>query len=593
MTEQSGTEQSGGTGGFVPKPWPRKLRSQEWFGGTSRDQIYHRGWMKNQGLPHDLFDGRPVIGILNTWSELTPCNAHLRDLAERVKFGIYEAGGFPVEVPVFSASESAFRPTAMMFRNLAAMAVEEAMRGQPMDGAVLLVGCDKTTPSLLMAAASTDLPSIVVTGGPMLNGYFRGERVGSGTHLWKFSEAVKAGEMTQGEFMEAEASMSRSPGSCNTMGTASTMASMAEALGMALSGNAAIPAVDSRRRVMAHLTGRRIVQMVKDDLKPSDILTKQAFENAIRTNGAIGGSTNAVIHLLALAGRVGVDITLEDWDRCGRDVPTIVNLMPSGQYLMEEFFYAGGLPVVLKRLGEAGLLHKDALTVSGETMWDQVKDVENHNEDVIRPADRALAEHGGIAVVRGNLAPQGAVLKPSAASPHLLTHRGRAVVFEDIDDYKRRIGDEALDIDETCVMVLKNCGPKGYPGMAEVGNMGLPAKVLRKGITDMVRISDARMSGTAYGTVVLHTSPEAAVGGPLAVVRDGDMIELDVPNRRLHLDISDAELAARLAAWVSPAAPPASGYAKLFHAHVEGADTGADFDFLKGCRGAPVGRDSH
>ncbi|WP_103335865.1 L-arabinonate dehydratase [Pseudotabrizicola formosa] len=578
---------------FKPAQWPRKLRSQEWFGGTGRDQIYHRGWMKNQGFPHDLFDGRPVIGILNTWSELTPCNAHLNDLAQRVKNGIYEAGGFPVEVPVFSASESAFRPTAMMFRNLAAMAVEEAMRGQPMDGCVLLVGCDKTTPSLLMAAASTDLPSIVVTGGPMLNGYYRNERVGSGTHLWKFSEAVKAGEMTAEEFAEAEAGMSRSPGSCNTMGTASTMASMAEALGMALSGNAAIPAVDSRRRVMAQMTGRRIVQMVKDDLKPSDILKKEAFENAIRTNAAIGGSTNAVIHLLAIAGRVGIDLSLDDWDRCGRDVPTIVNLMPSGKYLMEEFFYAGGLPVVIKRLGEAGLLHKEALTVSGDSMWDQVKDVRNHNEDVILPADKALTQSGGVVVVRGNLAPKGAVLKPSAASPHLMVHRGRAVVFEDIDDYKTKINDEALDIDESCIMVMKNCGPRGYPGMAEVGNMGLPPKVLRKGITDMVRISDARMSGTAYGTVVLHTSPEAAAGGPLAVVRNGDFIELDVPNRRLHLDISDDELTARLAAWVPTHDLYPSGYGWLHQRHVEGADTGADLDFLKGPRGAAVGRDSH
>ena len=578
---------------FKPAKWPRELRSQHWFGGTSRDVIYHRGWMKNQGLPHDLFDGRPVIGILNTWSELTPCNAHLNDLAQRVKHGIYEAGGFPVEVPVFSASESAFRPTAMMFRNLAAMAVEEAMRGQPMDGCVLLVGCDKTTPSLLMAAASTDIPSIVVTGGPMLNGYFKNERVGSGTHLWKFSEAVKAGEMTAAEFAEAEASMSRSPGSCNTMGTASTMASMAEALGMALSGNAAIPAVDSRRRVMAQITGRRIVQMVKDDLKPSDILKKPAFENAIRTNAAIGGSTNAVIHLLAIAGRVGIDLTLDDWDRCGRDVPTIVNLMPSGKYLMEEFFYAGGLPVVIKRLGEAGVLHRDALTVSGETMWDQVKDVVNHNEDVILPADKALAQSGGVVVLKGNLAPKGAVLKPSAATAALMVHRGRAVVFEDIDDYKAQINDEALDIDETCIMVLKNCGPKGYPGMAEVGNMGLPPKILRKGITDMVRISDARMSGTAYGTVVLHTSPEAAAGGPLAVVQNGDFIELDVPNRRLHLDIPDAELAARLATWLPRTAAPDSGYAFLHNAHVMGADTGADLDFLLGCRGNPVGKDSH
>ncbi|MEO6300477.1 MAG: L-arabinonate dehydratase [Paracoccaceae bacterium] len=578
---------------FKPAAWPRKLRSQEWFGGTSKDNIYHRGWMKNQGFPPDLFDGRPVIGILNTWSELTPCNAHLNDLAQRVRNGIYEAGGFPVEVPVFSTSESAFRPTAMMFRNLAAMAVEEQMRGQPMDGCVLLVGCDKTTPLLLMAAASTDIPSIIVTGGPMLNGYYKNERVGSGTHLWKFSEAVKAGTMTAAEFVDAEASMSRSPGSCNTMGTASTMASMAEALGMALSGNAAIPAVDSRRRVMAQLTGRRIVQMVKDDLKPSDILVKDAFENAIRTNAAIGGSTNAVIHLLAIAGRVGIDLTLEDWDRCGRDVPTIVNLMPSGKYLMEEFFYAGGLPVVIKRLGEAGLLHKDALTVSGQTAWEQVKDVVNHNEDVILPADKALTQSGGVVVVKGNLAPKGAVLKPSAATPALMTHRGRAVVFEDIDDYKAKINDEALDIDETCIMVLKNCGPKGYPGMAEVGNMGLPPKVLRKGITDMVRISDARMSGTAYGTVVLHTSPEAAAGGPLAVVQNGDFIELDVPNRRLHLDISDAELAKRLAAWQSHVVVPESGYAFIHHAHVMGADTGADLDFLLGHRGDAVGKESH
>ncbi|SLN36575.1 L-arabonate dehydratase [Pseudoruegeria aquimaris] len=578
---------------FKPAKWPRRLRSQEWYGGTSRDAIYHRGWLKNQGHPHDLFDGRPVIGIMNTWSDLTPCNGHLRELAEKVKAGIWEAGGFPVEVPAFSASENTFRPTAMMYRNLAALSIEEQMRGQPIDGAVLLVGCDKTTPSLLMAAASTDIPSIVVTGGPMLNGYFRGERVGSGTHLWKFSEAVKAGEMTQDEFLEAEQSMSRSTGTCNTMGTASTMASMAEALGMALSGNAAIPAVDSRRRVMAQMSGRRIVQMVKDDLKPSDILTKQAFENAVRTNGAIGGSTNAVIHLLAIAGRVGVDFTLDDWDACGRDVATIVNLMPSGDYLMEEFFYAGGLPVVLKHLGEAGLLHKEALTVAGTPIWDDVKDAVNWNPDVIRPVEKALTPQGGIAVLKGNLAPKGAVIKPSAASEHLLKHRGRAVVFEDIDDYKARIDDEDLDIDETCVMVLKNCGPKGYPGMAEVGNMGLPPKVLRKGITDMVRISDARMSGTAYGTVILHTSPEAAAGGPLAVVRDGDMIELDVPARRLHLDITEAELAARLEAWAPSHPVPPSGYEWLHQAHVEGADTGADLDFLKGCRGSAVGKESH
>jgi L-arabonate dehydrase len=399
--------------------------------------------------------------------------------------------------------------------------------------------------------------------------------------------------MTQEEFLDTESAVTRSSGTCNTMGTASSMASMSEALGMALSGNAAIPAVDSRRRVMAQLTGRRIVQMVKDDLKPSDILTREAFENAIRTNGAVGGSTNTVVHMLAIAGRVGVDITLDDWDRCGRDIATILNLQPSGKYLMEEFFYAGGLPVVLKRLGEADKLHREALTVSGETIWNEVKGAVNWNEDVILPVDKPLTEKGGIAVLKGNLAPKGAILKPSAASPHLMQHRGRAVVFEDIDDYKARINDDALDIDETCIMVLKNCGPKGYPGMAEVGNMGLPPKVLKKGIKDMIRLSDARMSGTAYGTVILHTSPEAAAGGPLAVVQSGDMIEVDVKNRRLHLDISDAELGDRLSQWTPLHDKPQSGYAWLHQQHVEGADTGADLDFLKGCRGAAVGKDSH
>ena len=578
---------------FKKAEWPRPLRSHHWYGGTSRDHIYHRSWMKNQGLPADLFDGRPVIGICNTWSELTPCNAHLRDLAQRVKHGIYEAGGLPVEFPVFSPGESSLRPSAMMYRNLAAMDVEEALRANPLDGVVLLAGCDKTTPALLMGASSVDIPAIMVSGGPMLNGWFRGERVGSGTALWQMSEAIKAGEISAEDFLDAEQSMSRSPGSCNTMGTASTMASMAEALGMALSGNAAIPAVDSRRRIMAHLSGRRIVDMVKDDLKPSDILTRQAFENAIRTNGAIGGSTNAVVHLLAIAGRVGVDLTLDDWDMLGRDIPTIVNLMPSGKYLMEEFFYAGGLPVVMRMLLDGGKLHADALTVSGNPVGDDLAGVRNWNEDVIRPVDKALTHQGGIAVLKGNLAPNGAVIKPSAASAHLMVHRGRAVVFEDIDDYKAKIVDEALDIDETCIMVMKNCGPKGYPGMAEVGNMGLPPKVLRKGIRDMIRISDARMSGTAYGTVVLHTSPEAAVGGPLAIVRTGDMIEIDVPNRRLHLDLSDAEIAQRMMAWTPLPDQPSSGYARLFLDHVQGADTGADFDFLKGYRGAAIPKDSH
>ena len=579
---------------FIPSPWPRILRSQKgWFGGDTKDNIYHRSWMKNQGFPADLFDGRPIIGICNTWSELTPCNAHLRDLAQRVKNGIYEAGGFPLEFPVFSVSESTLRPTAMMFRNLASMEVEEILRGAPIDGVVLLVGCDKTTPSLLMGAASVDIPAIVVSGGPMLNGKWRGKDIGSGTSLWQLSEERQSGKLSTKEFIEAEIGMSRSPGSCNTMGTASTMASMAEALGMALSGNAAIPAVDSRRRVMAHMTGRRIVQMVKDDLKPSNILTRSAFENAICINGAIGGSTNAVIHLIALAGRIGINLTLDDWDELGHDIPTIVNVQPSGKYLMEEFFYAGGLPVVIKILVDIGKIHSDVLTVSGNTIAEEVKDVHNWNEDVIRPVNKALIQNGGIAVVKGNLAPNGAVIKPSAATKKLMIHRGRAVVFENIDDYKAKINDELLDIDETCIMVLKNCGPKGYPGMAEVGNMGLPPKILRKGITDMIRISDARMSGTAYGTVFLHTSPEAASGGPIAIVENGDMIEVNVPKRKLHLDISDNEMTARLSKLQLSLDVPKSGYAFLYHNCVLGADQGADFDFLVGKRGHKIPKHSH
>lgn len=575
--------------------WPRRLRSQDWFGGTGKNAIMHRSWMKNQGLPADTFDGRPIVGICNTWSELTPCNAHLRDLAERVARGVYEAGGFPVEFPVFSCGESTLRPTAMMFRNLASMDVEEAIRANPIDGVVLLGGCDKTTPSLLMGAASVDIPAILVSGGPMLNGKWRGKDVGSGTAVWQFNEMIKTGEMSLEEFMDAEQGMARSAGSCMTMGTASTMASMAEALGMTLAGNAAIPAVDARRRVIAQLSGRRIVDMIKEDLKPSDILTREAFENAIRVNGAVGGSTNAVLHLLALAGRVGIDLTLDDWDRLGRDVPTIVNLQPSGKYLMEEFYYAGGLPVVIKAVGEMGLLHKDAITVSGDTIWNGVKDAVNYNDDVIVPREKALTQSGGIAVLRGNLAPKGAVLKPSAASPHLMQHRGRAVVFESIEDYHARINRDDLDIDETCIMVLKYCGPKGYPGMAEVGNMGLPPKVLKKGITDMIRISDARMSGTAYGTVILHTAPEAADGGPLALVQNGDMIEVDVPARRLHLDVSEEELARRRAAWTKPDMPITGGYGKLYIDTVMQADKGADLDFLVGRRGAdiPFNRDSH
>ena len=570
-----------------------KRRSAEWFGHADKDGFNHRSWLRNQGTPSHMFDGRPVIGICNTWSELTPCNAHFRTIAERVKRGVYEMGGYPVEFPVMSLGETLMRPTTMMFRNLVSMDVEESIRANPIDGVVLLVGCDKTTPALLMGAASCGLPTLALSGGPMLNGRFRGEQIGSGTHVWKFDAMVKAGEMTMTDFMDAEACMSRSIGHCMTMGTASTMASMVEALGMGMPTNAAIPAADARRNTLAHMVGRRIVEMVREDLTIDKVLTKEAFENAIRANGAIGGSTNAVIHLLAVAGRIGVDLSLDDWDRLGQEVPCLVNLMPSGQYLMEDFYYAGGLPAVLRELGEAGLLHKDALTVNGATMWDNVKEAECWNREVIHPLSNPFKDQGGIAVLRGNLAPSGAILKPSAATPELMQHRGRAVVFEDIDDYKARVDDPDLEIDETSVMVLKNCGPKGYPGMAEVGNMALPAKLLKRGITDLVRISDARMSGTAYGTVVLHTAPEAAVGGPLALVKEGDMIELDVEGRRLHLDVSEAELAARREAWQPTEEPTGRGWARLHDLHVTQADRGCDLDFLVGASGAPVPRESH
>ena len=568
-----------------------KRRSSDWWGKADKDGFAHRSWMKNQGLPEDLFDGRPVIGIANTFSEFNPCNAHFGGIAERVKRGIYEAGGFPVEFPVFSNSESQLRPTAMLYRNLASMDVEEAIRGLPMDGVVLLVGCDKTTPALLMGAASCDLPTICVSGGPMSNGHYRGEQIGSGTHVWKFSEAVKAGEMSLEDFLGAEQANARSAGHCMTMGTASTMASMVESLGIGMPHNAAIPAVDSRRNVLAHMAGRRIVDMVREDLKMSKLLTKENFENAIVVNGAIGGSTNAVVHLQAIAGRMEIDISLDDWDRLGQSVPCLVNLMPSGKYLMEDFYYAGGLPAVIREVGD--FLNKDAMTANGKTLWDNNKDAPNYNHDVIFPLSEPFKPNGGLAVLRGNLAPDGAIIKPSAASPELMNHRGRAVVFEDIEDYKAKIDDDNLDIDESCVMVLKNCGPRGYPGMAEVGNMGLPTKVLKKGITDMVRVSDARMSGTAYGTVVLHVAPEAAAGGPLALVQNGDMIELDVANRRLHLDVSEDELSRRRADLQTFENPHLRGYSKMYVEHVTQADTGADFDFLIGRGGTPKLRESH
>ncbi len=568
---------------------PRR-RSQAWFGAGDKSGFIHRSWLKNQGYPNDLFDGRPVIGICNTWSELTPCNGHFRELAEFVKRGVYEAGGFPLEFPVMSLGETQLRPTAMLFRNLASMDVEESIRGNPMDGVVLLMGCDKTTPALLMGAASCDLPTIGLSGGPMLNGKFRGKDIGSGTDVWRMSEMVRAGEMSQEEFVEAESCMSRSKGNCMTMGTASTMANMVEALGMSLPENAAIPAVDSRRNRLAQLTGRRIVEMVEENLQMSRILTRHAFENAIRVNAAIGGSTNAVIHLLAIAGRLGVELKLEDWDRLGSKMPCLVNLQPSGRYLMEDYYYAGGLPAVMREI--AHHLHTNALTVNGKTIGENISGARCWNREVISTAAAPFKVESGIVVLKGNLAPDGAVIKPSAASKHLLTHRGRAVVFDSIEDFHARIDDDALDIDENCVMVLKNCGPKGYPGMAEVGNMPLPPKVLKKGITDMVRVSDARMSGTAYGTVVLHTSPEAAAGGPLALVRDGDMIELDVPGRRLHLDVPNDELARRRAEWRAPSAPT-RGWYRLYVDHVQQAHLGADLDFLVGGSGAEVPRDSH
>ena len=570
-----------------------KLRSHAWFGGNDKDGFIHRSWMRNQGFPGDVFDGRPVIGICNTWSELTPCNAHFRELAQKVKNGVWEAGGLPVEFPVTSLGESNMRPTAAMFRNLVSMDVEESIRANPIDGVVLMCGCDKTTPSLVMGAASCDVPAIVLSGGPMLNGRYRGEAIGSGTVVWQFSEAVKAGKMTQQEFMDAESCMSRSAGHCMTMGTASTMACMVESLGLSLPGNAAIPAVDSRRAVMAHETGRRIVAMVHEDLRISKILKREAFLNAIRANAAIGGSTNAVIHLIAFAGRVGIPLTLADWDEYGHNVRTILDLQPSGRFLMEDFYYAGGLPAVLGKLAEHGQLDGDALTVNGRTMGENVKDAPIWNSEVIRDYEKPLVESGGIAVLRGNLCPDGAVLKPSAASPYLMRHRGQAVVFESIEHYRERIDAPDLAIDEKSVMVLKYCGPKGYPGMAEVGNMGLPAKLLERGITDMVRISDARMSGTAYGTVVLHVCPEAALGGPLALVQDGDWIELDVEARRLHLEVDDAELARRRVEWVAPEPEFKSGYQALYVKHVMQADKGMDFDFLLGCRGHGVPRESH
>ncbi|MCC9078559.1 dihydroxy-acid dehydratase [Litorilinea aerophila] len=571
------------------------LRSRAWFGRTDQLGFIHRSWIKNQGHPDHMFDGRPVIGICNTWSELTPCNAHFRILAEMVKRGVYEAGGFPLEFPVMSLGEPIMRPTTMLYRNLVSMDVEESIRANPLDGVVILAGCDKTTPATLMGAASVDLPTIVVSGGPMLNGKYRGRDIGSGTDVWKFTDDVRAGRMSMEEYLEAESCMSRSDGHCMTMGTASTMACMVEALGLTLPSGAAIPAADSRRKRLAHLAGNRIVEMVREGLTLSKILTREAFENAIRVNAAIGGSSNFVVHLLALAGRVGVPLSLDDFDRLGSHLPLLVNLMPSGQYLMEDFYYAGGLPVVIHELRE--LLHMDALTVTGKSVAENLASpgaTVCYNREVIATLDKPFQREAGLAVLRGNLCEDGAIIKPSAASPELLRHRGRAVVFESIEDYHARIDDPDLEVDRDSVLVLKYVGPRGYPGMPEVGNMGLPKKLLEQGVKDMVRISDGRMSGTAFGTVVLHVAPESAVGGTLALVENGDPIELDVPNRRLHLDVPEEELARRRAAWRPPVTPYTErGYARLYVEHVLQANQGADFDFLVGKSGAFIPRDSH
>jgi dihydroxy-acid dehydratase len=566
-------------------------RSSAWWGPKDREGFLHRSWMHIEGVTDEVFDGRPVIGIANSWSELTPCNSHLRRVAEAVKRGVWQAGGFPLEFNTMSLGETIMRPTTMLFRNLMSIEVEETIRANPLDGVVLLSGCDKTTPAMLMGAASVDLPAIMVTGGPMLNGKYRGRDVGSGTAIWQFSEEVRAGTMTNEQFMAAEACVARSNGHCMTMGTASTMACMAEALGMQLPGSAAIPAADSRRYATAQRAGQRIVAMVHEDLRPSRILTRHAFENAIRVNAAIGGSTNAVVHLLAIAGRVGTELDLDDFDELARPVPTLVNLMPSGQHLMEDFYYAGGLPALMREL--TGLLHTEQVTVTGRSVGTNIEDAECFNADVIRPLNDPVQPRGtGTAILHGNICPRGAVIKQSAASPHLLRHRGQALVFDTIEEYRRAADDPDMAVTEDNVLVVRNAGPRGYPGFPEVGNLPIPVGLLSRGVTDMVRISDARMSGTSYGAVVLHVTPESAVGGPLALLRTGDWIELDVPSRTLNVDLPAHELEARRASWEPPPLT-GSGYARLYAEHVLQADEGADFDFLVGCRGSAVGRESH
>ena len=568
------------------------MRSAHWYGGKDRDSYIHRAWMR-RGLPNDAFDGRPHIAIANTASDLTPCNSHLNEVMEHVKNGIWEAGGVPLNMPSVSLGETQMRPTAMLWRNMAAMATEEMIRANPIDGVVLLGGCDKTIPALLMAAASVDLPALVVPGGPMLTGTFEGNPIGCGTDVWRLSEDVRAKKLSEAKFLNSESSMIRSRGHCNTMGTASTMGSMAEALGMTIPGTAGTPAADSRLLQAAQESGRLIVSMVHEDRKPSDVMTRGSFLNAIVALAGIGGSTNAVVHLLAIAGRLGIDLSLKDFDKTGSHVPLLVNLQPAGKYLMEDLYRAGGLLAVLKELED--LLDPKAITVTGKPLTSYLSEAEIYDTDVIRKRQTPLLEGAGIAVLTGNLAPLGAVIKPAAASPHLLQHRGKAIVFDSIEDFKKRIDDPALDVDENSVLILRGCGPKGYPGMPEVANMPLPKKLLEKGVRDMVRICDGRMSGTAYGTVVLHVAPEAAAGGPLAVVQTGDMIVLDVAARTLNIDISDEELAKRTpnAATTQAFASPDRGWQKLYIDHVMQADTGADNDFLTGGSGSEVLRESH
>jgi L-arabonate dehydrase len=568
----------------------RKLRSEDWFALKGKDGFIHRAWMKNQGIPDYEFNHKPVIGICNTWSELTPCNGHFRELADSVKRGILEAGGFPVEFPVMSLGETLIKPTAMLFRNLASMDVEESIRANPLDGVVLLCGCDKTTPSLVMGACSVNIPTIVVSGGPMLTGRYNGKSIGT-SDLWRLDADLKQGKINDEELRTVEAAMCRSAGHCAVMGTASSMACMVEALGLSLPGNAAIPAADARRKTLAQFSGLRIVEMVKEDLKLSDILTRNAFENAIKVNAAIGGSTNFVIHLLAIAGRIGIDLNLTDFDELSARIPLIANLQPSGKYFMEDLFYAGGLPAVLKELDS--ILHHDCITANGKTIKENYTNITTQKNDVIATMDEPFNTATGLAVLQGNVCENGAVIKPSAASEHLMQHTGKAVVFENIEDYKARIDLEDLDVDENSVLVLKNVGPKGYPGMPEVGNMALPKKLLTRGVSDMVRISDGRMSGTGFGTVVLHVSPEAAAGGNFSVIQTGDTITLDVPNRSLNVDLTDEILQARKVQNKQEENVKKRGYVGLYIDHVQQAHLGADMDFLRGGSGSIVTRDSH